>query len=228
MTMATCNQSTAKEFLRRVPKSWRAPIAGGFADGWSIDGFNKDSLAQGLCVELEHTSCWWTALRIAMDHILEHPGYYAALEKMESKLSRSEAHRRKLASILATEAVVDVAEGVALLAVNPSVVHSGRKSEGTRKMASKKKSHKDVEFAVSSEDGREVQRYFSTSGEASENAVAMSMSTGEAAVIDVIVSSKAGAKWYGGDYAVEIYEDDPDASVHERIIVRAESLGHVY
>lgn len=201
-------------------------MAGGLADGWSIDGFNKDSLAQGLCVELEHTSCWWTALRIAMDHIVEHPGYYAELEKMEAKLSRSESRRRKLASILATEAVVDVAEGVALLAVNPSVVHSSRKSEGTKKMASKKKSHKDVEFMVESKNRPAM--YFKTAEEASANVIARAISDGEPHTIDVLVSSKAGARWYGGDYAVEIYEEDPEASVHERIIVRAESVGHVY
>lgn len=91
----------------------------------------------------------------------------------------------------------------------------------------RKRKHKDVEFMVvgphSVEDG-----YFDTASEAASVAVARSIGYGgEPVEINVLVSSKAGAKWYGGDYAVGVYEEDPEASVHERIVVRAESIGRI-
>jgi hypothetical protein len=39
--------------------------------------------------------------------------------------------------------------------------------------------------------------------------------------------TKAAARKWGGDAAVETYEIDPEASVHERITVKAEALGRV-
>jgi len=45
--------------------------------------------------------------------------------------------------------------------------------------------------------------------------------------VDVIVYSRAAARAWGGDSAVEVYDADPDASVHERIVIRAESLGRI-
>lgn len=88
------------------------------------------------------------------------------------------------------------------------------------------KKHKDVEFMVTARDLRAA--YYDTAEEASAIAIARSMSRGgEPVEINVLVSSKAGARWYGGDYGVEVYEEDPDASVHEQIIVRAESIGRI-
>ena len=54
------------------------------------------------------------------------------------------------------------------------------------------------------------------------------MSHGSAVNLDVLVHSPAGARWYRGspEGAAE-YEDDPDASVFDRIVVNAESLGRV-
>lgn len=71
----------------RIREDWHAPVDGGLADGRSVRDFDVESLEKGLCVELEHTSCWWKALRIGMDHLVEHPGYYPALERMEEDLS---------------------------------------------------------------------------------------------------------------------------------------------
>lgn len=42
-------------------------------------------------------------------------------------------------------------------------------------------------------------------------------SNGEASSVDVLVWTEAGARWYGGDDAIERYREDPEASVFERI-----------
>ena len=47
------------------------------------------------------------------------------------------------------------------------------------------------------------------------------------AVLDVIVWSEAGARAYGGDAAAAVYAEDPDASVHDRIVISAISQGRV-
>ncbi len=89
------------------------------------------------------------------------------------------------------------------------------------------KKHKDVEYMVEGPAGAETM-YFNTSEEASAIAIARSISRGgEPVLIDVLVSSKAGARFYGGDWAEEEYEEDPEASVFERITVRASSEGRV-
>lgn len=89
--------------------------------------------------------------------------------------------------------------------------------------------HEDVEFMIKVSEGSGVKTmHFDTSEEASAVAISQSVSRGgEPVVIDVLVMSKAGARWYGGDHGLEVYEEDPDASVHERITVRAWSNGRV-
>lgn len=89
-----------------------------------------------------------------------------------------------------------------------------------------KRLHKDVEFAV--EDASGHQRIFDNFNEACGLAVSLAASNGKPCCVDVLVSSKAGARAWGGDDAVEQYADDPDASVHERIEVRADAKGRVY
>jgi len=87
-----CPQWAVQAFVAdRKDEDWRASHDGGLADGMSARDFDPKALAEGLCVELEHTSCWWKALRIAMDHLVEHPGYYRALDHMESSLEGKEA-----------------------------------------------------------------------------------------------------------------------------------------
>lgn len=91
---------------------------------------------------------------------------------------------------------------------------------------------KDVEFHVSPEgthfrpatSNTEVLKDF---GEACRKAVVEAASSGRPVFIDVVIYSKVGAKAWGGDAAVEVYEDDPDASVHERIVVRADDQGRI-
>jgi hypothetical protein len=87
-----------------------------------------------------------------------------------------------------------------------------------------KHSHKDVEYAV--EDGGGQERIFKTADEAAGFAVSLAMS-GRTVYIDVLIYSRAGARFYGDDHAVEQYDEDPEASVSDRIQVKAESLGRV-
>jgi hypothetical protein len=87
------------------------------------------------------------------------------------------------------------------------------------------KSHKDVEFAVDDASGKE--RIFKTFDEAAGFAVAIGVSRGERVDLDVLVYSKAGARWVGGDDAVEQYEEDPEASVFERYEIKVNSAGRV-
>ena len=70
-------------------------------------------------------------------------------------------------------------------------------------------------------------RSFSTFGDAAEFAIAHSASTGEKVEIDVIALSRSAAKAWGGNHGVEEYDEDPEASVHDRIVVQAKSLGRI-
>ena len=85
--------------------------------------------------------------------------------------------------------------------------------------------HKDVEYAVDDASGK--QRIFKSSNEAAGFAISLAMSHGRSVNLDVLVHSPAGARWYQGSDGAAEYEDDPDASVFDRIIVNAESIGHV-
>ena len=89
----------------------------------------------------------------------------------------------------------------------------------------RKRTHKDVEFSVDDASGNE--RMFKTFDEAAGFAVTLGVSDGSEHDVDVLIYSKAGARWYGGEWAVEEYESDPDASVSDRVTVRAEGVGRV-
>lgn len=82
------------------------------------------------------------------------------------------------------------------------------------------KTHKDVTFEL-------ALNTYKRFDEAAGMAVARAASTGRGIYIDVVVLSESGARWYGGDYGVEQYREDPDASVFERIEVRADSKGRI-
>lgn len=86
--------------------------------------------------------------------------------------------------------------------------------------------HSDVEYAVDDASGK--QRTFKSSNEAAGFAIAIAMSHGKSVNIDVLVHSPAGARWYrGSSDGVTEYEEDPDASVFDRIVISAESIGRV-
>lgn len=84
---------------------------------------------------------------------------------------------------------------------------------------------KDLEFAVDDPSGK--QKIFRSFKETCEFAVIKSASSGEEVVVDVLTYSRAGARRWGGEHGVEEYNADPDASVHDRIVIRAESQGRV-
>jgi hypothetical protein len=90
--------------------------------------------------------------------------------------------------------------------------------------------HKDVEFAV--DDARGKQRTFKKFDEAAGFAISVAATletTGDrgTSVLDVLVWSRAGAKWYGGDDAVEQYDEDPEASVFQRFEIKVTAQGRV-
>lgn len=86
--------------------------------------------------------------------------------------------------------------------------------------------HSDVEYAVDDASGK--QRTFKSSNEAAGFAIALSMSHGKPVNLDVLVHSPAGARWYrGSSDGVTEYEEDPEASVFDRIVISAESTGRV-
>lgn len=88
-----------------------------------------------------------------------------------------------------------------------------------------KKKHKDVEFEVSGKGFS--RRVFDTFDEAAGYAVGASQYHEENVTLDVLVYSRAGAKWWLGDDGVEIYNEDPDASVFERLEVDVVNRGRI-
>lgn len=101
----------------------------------------------------------------------------------------------------------------------------------------KKKTHKDVEYMVNDETMRHP-RAFDTFEAAAAYAVdeAARLGGGERVMLDVLVYSKAGAKFYGAlaygpdgaARAAREYDEDPDASVFERLELRVDFVGKVY
>lgn len=93
-------------------------------------------------------------------------------------------------------------------------------------MATRKRQvHRDVEYAVNDASGQ--QRTFRSFDEAAGFAVVLAVSDGRAHALDVLVWSESGARFLAGDDGVEQYREDPDASVFERIAVRADGQGRV-
>lgn len=83
--------------------------------------------------------------------------------------------------------------------------------------------HRDVEFIVSA-DG--VEQTFRTFDKALAYAFSVGLN-GTEVTVDVLIYSADGAAWYGGDDAVERYEDDPEASVFQRFKLRVSEIGRV-
>lgn len=86
------------------------------------------------------------------------------------------------------------------------------------------KGHKDLEFAVDDASGK--QRTFKTFAEACGFAVVMAMHKGRAN-LDVLCWSRAAAVKFMGEEGGEWYDEDPDASVFQRIQIRADNQGRV-
>lgn len=94
------------------------------------------------------------------------------------------------------------------------------------------KTHKDVEYMVERGIDRghgqraTDARYFKNADEALAAAAMTAMSSGES-TLSVLIHSKAGAKFHGGDDAVESYLEDPEASAHERFEFKCNMVGRV-
>ena len=83
-----------------------------------------------------------------------------------------------------------------------------------------------LEFHVGDERGQGT-TIFTNFDKAAGFALSRACSTGNEMQIDVVTWSKAAARAWGGDNAVEVYESDPEASVHDRILIRAQVLGRI-
>lgn len=88
-----------------------------------------------------------------------------------------------------------------------------------------RKTHKDVEFVVNDAKGQE--RIFRRFDEACGFAASLAASNGTTKNVDVIIHSVPGARWWGGDAAVESYLEDPEASVAQRISIKAHAGGRI-
>jgi len=97
---------------------------------------------------------------------------------------------------------------------------------------SKAKTHPDVEYMVERGidrgHGRRATdaRYFKDPDEALAAAAMVAMSSGES-TLSVLIHSEAGAKFHGGDDAVESYREDPEASAHEQYQFKCNAVGRV-
>jgi len=84
---------------------------------------------------------------------------------------------------------------------------------------------KDLEFHVDRPDGTTfISKDFN---KAAGLAASIACSNGEPVNVDVIAWSSAAARAWAGDDGVESYEEDPDASVFDRIVIKAERLGRI-
>ena len=74
--------SSQVEPLNLIDDFWEA----GLSHTKLEEGFlvNRDELAKGIEVEMEHTTDGRIARKIALDHLAEFPDYYTELLKMES------------------------------------------------------------------------------------------------------------------------------------------------
>ncbi|MBK8254949.1 MAG: hypothetical protein IPK82_20115 [Polyangiaceae bacterium] len=84
--------------------------------------------------------------------------------------------------------------------------------------------HLDVTFEVTRGNDTD---FFPALEDALRHAFACAAGSGEKVILDVLVSSPAGAKAWAGDDGVEQYLDDPEASVFERFELKVNSMGRV-
>jgi hypothetical protein len=89
--------------------------------------------------------------------------------------------------------------------------------------------HKDLEFHVDHPKGG-VSPVFITRhyDKAAQEAISRSVASGGVIVhLDVVAWSPAAARAWGGDEAYELAKEDPELSVLDRLVIRAESQGYV-
>ena len=84
--------------------------------------------------------------------------------------------------------------------------------------------HKDLEFHVEGMSGTKIFKDFD---EACAFAVTCSIMEQTKVKLDVVTWSRAAAKSFAGEAGAESYDEDPEASVFNRIIVDANEQGRV-
>ena len=86
----------------------------------------------------------------------------------------------------------------------------------------------DLEFHLSEEEHPlDVFKITTDFDEAAGTAIARCCSNGATVFIDVIAWTRAAAHRFGGSDGAEEYDEDPEASVHKRIVVKAEDIGRI-
>lgn len=95
----------------------------------------------------------------------------------------------------------------------------------TRPRGAAATTHKDVEFAV--DDSRGEEHIFKTFEEAIAFAGRMALMATVRIELDVLVYSREGAMWWGGIDGAQDYDEDPEASVFDRLHVKVTSQGRV-
>jgi hypothetical protein len=83
---------------------------------------------------------------------------------------------------------------------------------------------KDLEFHVDVNGNTQVFNAFAT---AIEVAVVYSIRTGRPVFVDVVTWSEKAAYAFAGSDGVERYAEDPNASIFQRIEIRANDLGRI-
>lgn len=88
-------QQIQAEFYRRLHYR-RDRIPGGLGDKAKVQDFDREQVAKGIRVEMEHTSDPRVALEITLDHLSESPTYYDELGKLKlSRMLSAEFARRR-------------------------------------------------------------------------------------------------------------------------------------
>ncbi len=94
------------------------------------------------------------------------------------------------------------------------------------------KTHPQVEYEVENASGNRVPdtaggtQVFKSSEKALAAAALAAMTTGSS-TMSVLIHTRAGAKWYGGDDALDSYDEDPDASAFEQYHFTCNNRGRV-
>jgi len=76
------------------PVKFKERIPGGLPSGLQPSNFSAEALAEGIRVELEHTTSRRVATEIAMDHLTEDPLYYTKLRKIERQKAQKAAEAK--------------------------------------------------------------------------------------------------------------------------------------
>lgn len=102
--MPTLAQRLQDEFTRRRLTYRRDRIPGGLGDKARASDFDREQVAKGIRVEMEHTSDPHVALEITLDHLSENPRYYDELAKLKlSRMLSREFERVRYAKFVESE-----------------------------------------------------------------------------------------------------------------------------